>query len=97
MQLALDFGCTLEELNGRMTSKEFALWAALHRLQPRGVERDNFHAALQATILANIHAPKGKRFKVADFMHENADEKSAREFDAFAARLRSLSKEKGKE
>lgn len=91
MQLALDMGATLQELNNRMSAKEFALWSALHQSQPRGVERDNFHAAIVATVIANSNAPKGKTFKVNDFIHEDHEIKKEREQQAFFARMRSLS------
>jgi len=93
MQLALDMGATLQELNARMTSKEFSLWSALHQQQPRGVERDNYHSAIIATLIANTNAPKGKSFNVNDFMHEDPEVKRERESRAFLARMRSLSTE----
>lgn len=94
MQLALDMGATLGELNQRMSAREFTWWLALHQKQPRGVERDNFHAALIASIIANTHAPKGKTFSVQDFMHVDAETKKERELNMFISRMRSLSKSK---
>ena len=91
MQLAADMGLTLVELNQRMTSKEYSLWSALHQSQPRGVERDDFHHARTAALIANIHAPRGKSYKVSDFIHEDPEVKLERENKAFAARMISLS------
>lgn len=94
MQLALDLGATLGELNQRMSAQEFALWSALHRQQPRGVERDNYHAALIASLMANINAPKGKRFSVQDFMFEDSDSKKQRQTQTFVSGLRALAQTK---
>lgn len=96
MQIALDLGCTLGELNQRMSSKEFSLWEAAIQAQPRGVERDNYHSAIIASLLANIHAPKGKRYTIADFMHEDEDTKKQRETQMFMSNLRALSVPKKK-
>jgi len=74
-----------------MSSKEFLLWEAEFRMQPRGIERDNFHAALTPLILSNIHAPRGKKFTIQDFMHEDAQSKKDRETKAFLARMRAFS------
>ncbi|WP_205859246.1 phage tail assembly protein T [Pleionea sediminis] len=79
------------ELNERMTSRELTLWMAFYEAQPRGVERDNYHAAMICTLLANIHAPKGKRFELDDFMHAPQSDKKERETAATLARLRALS------
>jgi hypothetical protein len=97
MQLCLDFDCTLQELNQRMSSAEFTLWCSLQQQQPRGVVRDNFHAALIAVLIANTHAPKGKTFKIDDFMHEDPETRKNREFQGFIARMRALSKPKATE
>jgi len=97
MQLAIDLGSTLQELNQRMSSAEFSLWLAFHQLQPRGVERDNFHAAIIASTVANTHAPKGKTFKIQDFMHEDAETKKERELKSFIGRMRALSTPKAEQ
>ncbi len=91
MQLALDLGMTLTEINQRMSSSEFSLWSALHQSQPRGVARDDFHHARTATLLANINASKGKSYSVSDFMYEDQETKLERGNKAFMARLASLS------
>jgi len=60
-------------------------------MQPRGIERDNFHAALTPLILSNIHAPRGKKFTIQDFMHEDAQTKKDRKTRAFLSQMRALS------
>ena len=91
MQLALDMGATLSELNERMTSQEFTLWIAHHNNQPRGVERDNYHHAMMLAMYANAHAAKGKTFEVQDFMYENQESKIERQNKQFMATMRALS------
>lgn len=96
MQLSLDMGATLTELNQRMTAREFALWVAFNQIQPRGVVRDDYHISKLCALLANINAPKGKSFTVQDFMFETQENKQQREFKNFAARLRSRAQPKSK-
>jgi hypothetical protein len=48
------------------------------RLEPFGAQRDNFHAAMIATILANAHRDRKRPpVKMADFMY--VDEETSRE------------------
>ena len=94
MQLALKMGATLQELNERMTAKEFSLWCEFYRQQPWGAERDNYHSAMQCSLNANINAPKGKTFSINDFMYQTSDAKKKSELDSFVARFTSMSVEK---
>lgn len=96
MQLALDMGATLTELNQRMTGREAGLWLAFNQLQPRGVVRDDYHSARLCALLATIYAPKGKTFTVQDFMFEDPNSKQKREFQNFAARFRARAQPKKK-
>lgn len=96
MQLALDLGKTLEQLNNEMTAKEFTLWSQLHQMQPRGVERDNYHTATICTLLANINAPKGKRYQISDFMHKDPETENNNKVQNFLAKLRTIAKPKSK-
>lgn len=91
MELSLAIGATLTELNTRMGSREFALWNAYLQIQPRGPHRDNYHAAIIASLIANVHAPKGKKYKLTDFMLEDPSAKQARDFKSFVSKLRALS------
>jgi len=96
MQLALDMGMTLTELNSRMSSSEFTLWQAFHQLQPRGVKRDNWHSAQICHLLASIHAPKGKKFKVDDFMYKDSESVQQDKTSQFISKLNALAKPKQK-
>ena len=41
-------------------------------IQPWGPERDNYHAALQAHIMASAHTPKGaRRPQMSDFFYRD--------------------------
>lgn len=52
-----------------MGAEEFDRWCRYFQEEPWGVTRDNFHAALIASTIANVHRGKKSRaFRVSDFM-----------------------------
>lgn len=52
-----------------MSSRELSAWRAFERRYgPLGPERDDLHAAMICWTLATIHAGKGERPKIEDFM-----------------------------
>jgi hypothetical protein len=56
----------------------FAEWMEYERLEPFGAPRDNYHAALIATILANAYRDRKRApIKMAEFFYQDPD--SARE------------------
>lgn len=57
-RLALGLGMTVAELEQRMGSSELQEWMLFWRAEPWGPYRDNIHAGLIASILANIHRKK---------------------------------------
>lgn len=59
---------TVEDLSGRMSSRELAEWMAYDRIEPFGDERADLRSAIVASTFANIHARKGKSFAPVDFM-----------------------------
>jgi len=66
-----------------------------YELEPFGPERDNYHAAILASILVNIHRTKNsKEVFVSDFMYR--DEKTKAEDDTrdFINQLKALAKPK---
>lgn len=69
MRLALHMGCTLGELCERMSGEEFGMFLALHRRDPWGDERADYHAAIVAASVAN-HAGKTRTqpASIADFL-----------------------------
>jgi hypothetical protein len=54
----LALGATVEELQARMTAREFTDWAHYYALEPWGQERDNWHAAVIASAV--VRAMGGK-------------------------------------
>lgn len=73
-RLALQIGCTVAELNARISSSELTRWMAFYEMDPWGSWRDNFHFARLCALYANSHSRKGDDFKVQDFMYEDPDE-----------------------
>lgn len=66
---------------------------AYYSLEPFGQERDNFHAGVVASTMANVHSKR--RFKPDDFMLRDAEQQKHKRFAKFAAGLRALAR-KGK-
>ena len=64
---------TVQELLGRVDSRELTEWMAFYQIEPFGAERGDLQAGIVASTVANVHRdPKKKRepFKPADFMPE---------------------------
>lgn len=68
--LAREFGCTVAELQHRMTSREFSEWQAYFSFHPFGELREDYRAASIACIIANANRDpsKGEPFEVSDFL-----------------------------
>src|SRR5262245_28978578 len=67
-RLARHLGLTVGELVARMSAEEFTAWRGLDAWAPIGDERADRHAALIATILANVNRdPKREPFTLDDF------------------------------
>jgi len=83
------------ELDATLGSGEFTEWLAFYELEPFGVERDNYHTALLAALIANVHRGKGKpAFKIEDFMLRDPETKKASETQRTIAQLAALAKPK---
>lgn len=61
-------GRTIAEWQEVMSSEEFCEWIAYYEMNPFGPKRDDYQAALIAKTIAQVNAPKGKVFKLDDFM-----------------------------
>jgi hypothetical protein len=64
-------GCTVSELQARMSSREFAEWIEFYGLEPFGEERADVRSAIVASTIANANRDAKKRKKpwtVEDFM-----------------------------
>lgn len=69
-------GRFVSEIERDMPASELLEWMEYERLEPWGSWRDNWHHALNASILANVNRdPKRKStpFTVADFMYEDPE------------------------
>jgi len=51
-----------------LTSRELTELFALHTLDPDVGERVDYAGTLIATVMANAHSTKQKRFKMSDFL-----------------------------
>jgi len=61
-------GIPVRELMQRIDSEELAYWIAYDRLDPIGNIHHDYNSALIALNIAQVHAKKGKRYKISDFM-----------------------------
>lgn len=60
---------TVQELLARMSSRELSEWMAYARVEPFGEERADLRSGIVASILANVHRPKGRKpLKPEDFV-----------------------------
>lgn len=83
------------EIERDMPSSELTEWMAYYRLEPFGQERDNLHAGMIASILANVYRKKGaKNFTVDDFMVRDREAQREKSTLGFLAGLKRLAKPK---
>lgn len=75
-----------------MPNSEFMSWMAFYSKYPFGIDRDNFHAGVVASTVANCHSKK--QFKPSDFMLKGEDERRHNNLSTFVTGLRSLAKPK---
>ncbi len=68
-RLALALGRPVGELKRTISSREFTQWLAFYRLDPFGGYRQDVHAGIIASTIANVNrSRKTKAFKVEDFV-----------------------------
>ena len=53
-----------------MSAEEFVDWQLYYEMNPFGSKRDDIQAAMIASTVANVNAPKGKRYRLKDFLPE---------------------------
>ena len=69
-------GRFVAEIEQDMSARELAEWQAFYALEPFGPERDNWHHAMQAHLLANAHrAPNSRPAQLSDFMWKTPEER----------------------
>ena len=61
-------GCTVTELQQRMSSREFAEWMEYYQLDPFGDERADVRSAIVASTMANALLGSGEALDVDMFM-----------------------------
>lgn len=75
------------KLAAGISSVTFNYWVAYSRLSPFGSDRDNMHAGIVASTIANVHRKRGsKSLKPTDFMiidSETAKQQKQQEFINF--------------
>ena len=60
---------TVKQMLARMDSFELTEWMAYSEVEPFGAERDNLHAAIVASTIANVNRGKNsKSFSPQEFM-----------------------------
>lgn len=77
-----------------MEYAEFLSWQAYYNVEPFGAGRDNFHAGIIASTIANCHSKK--TWSADDFMIKDAQAKKQKNAQQFLAGLRTYAKKKPK-
>jgi hypothetical protein len=94
----LALGRSVAELRLTLGAAEVDCWRMYYAEEPWGATRDNIHAAMIASIIANAHRGKNSRpFKTDDFMLVGPTERAAREQQrkaGFIGWLRAIGKRK---
>jgi hypothetical protein len=69
-RIAALLGCTVEDVQRRMSSAEFVQWCAFYALEPWGSRADNWRMSVIAATVANYsgNVKKGKAVKPSDFI-----------------------------
>lgn len=78
----------MSDIDG-MSYSELVHWQAYCNLEPFGQERENMHAGIIASTIANVNSKK--TFKPADFMIRSAADKRRDNILKFKQKLRGLS------
>lgn len=77
-----------------MSSDEFTHWIAYYSLEPFGQERDNIHAGIVASTLANINGGSRKTWTAKDFMVIDKVTRQKQSTAQFLTGLKALAKKK---
>lgn len=72
-----------------MPSSEFSEWLTYFSLEPFGTVRENYHAGLIASTVANCHSKR--TFQADDFMLKTETEIKRKKFENARAQFRALS------
>ena len=78
----------------QMGSSELFEWYKYWQMEPWGSYRDNIHAGLIASTLANAFMSKGKRVNYQDFMLVDRREHAKKKTTEFITWMKSVGKKK---
>ena len=68
-RLALKLGCTVRELQARMSSSEFGEWVAFYSIEPFGDHIEDLRTGTLAALIANVNRAKDTPpYKPTDFI-----------------------------
>jgi hypothetical protein len=67
-RIAALFGCTVEDVQRRMSSAEFVEWGAFYALEPWGWNAENWRMGVVAATVANYSGNVKKPVKPSDFI-----------------------------
>ncbi len=90
------FGIPPQQLKQQLSSRDFTDLKAYSKIEPFGASRDNFHAAILATMYGNAHKKESApTFTTDDFMYrdpvamkQSQEEKRQQSAQQFAALLK---------
>ena len=85
-------GRTIAELDAEMSSEEFTGWLAYYAIEPFGAERDNIHAGIIASTIANVDGGTRRTWTARDFMVIDKTARQDENTEKFIAGLRALAK-----
>jgi len=88
-------GRTVAELETGLGSGELTEWKAYYHIEPFGQERDNWHAATIATVIANYSGKLRTPLHLDEFMLEPASVKKDRETKRTLAMMSAMAKKNG--
>lgn len=92
-RLARDLGYPVAVLRAIMPYSEFLAWQAWYEAEPRGDERDDWRAALQSAVLANLHRDAKKKktaYSPQDFLLQFAAKEKSQEGEQSPQATRAL-------
>ena len=72
-RLALALGRTVAELETTLGSGELSKWYAYYQIEPFGQWRDNYHAAIIATCVANYSGNTKQARQIDEFIYQHID------------------------
>lgn len=87
---------TVDRLEIEMSSDEYSDWLTFYDLEPFGDTRNNIHAGMIASVMANQTRKKGTRaYSFKDFMIMNPDERREQATKEFVSFIKSAAVKDG--